>query len=125
MFRTLCFEYRVVSVPYFLDEMTQYEARDIVKNIAYVDKNDRELARYQLYVAIQSNSKHQIELESVMKLPWDNPFLNKTEFNYNEQEKNKLDEKSSMIEKMLNEGTLNFKPTNLMESKTPKISNNE
>lgn len=127
MFRTLCFEYRVVTVPYFLDEMRQYEAKDIVKNIMYVDKNEREIDRYKLFVAIQSNSKNKIELKDIMELPWDNVWLNKTEFKYDEKAAEELNEKATAIEDMLNNGLISFEKTDMMKSKIeqPKISNNE
>lgn len=100
-----------------MDHMTMYEAKDIAKNVLYVDKNQRELDRYKLFVAIQSNSKNKIDLKSIMELPWDNAFLNKTEFKYDEKEEEMLNDKAQAIEDMLNNGLISFEKTNLLNKK--------
>lgn len=97
-----------------MDRMQMYEARDIAKNVIYVDKNQRELDRYKLYVAIQSNSKNKIDLKDVIELPWDNKWINKTEFTYNEKEDEEYGNRANMFADMLNNGKLNFEEINLM-----------
>lgn len=101
LFRVLCFEHRVVSVDYFLDKLTQWEAADIAQNIQFVDINQRELDRYKLYVLIQSNSKKKISINDVMSLPWDTKPKE-----YDEEEDKKLDEYDNSILEMLNSGRL-------------------
>lgn len=91
-----------------------YEAKDIAKNVLYVDKNDRELIRYQLYVAIQSNSKNKIDLKDVMSLPWDDNWLNKTEFEYDEKEDKQLNQQAQAFADMLNKGNMEFGKAKLM-----------
>ena len=98
-----------------MDKMQMYEARDIAKNVIYVDKNQRELDRYKLYVAIQSNSKNKIDLKDVFELPWDNKWLNKTEFTYNEKEDEEYQKKADAFADMLTNGTLKFEDTNILE----------
>ena len=86
-----------------------YEAREIVKCLIYVDKNQRELDRYKLYVAIQSNSKNKIDLESVMKLPWDkSEMLKDKPIEYNEEEEKRLNDKAKYYENLLSSGQLKF-----------------
>lgn len=103
LFRTLCFEYRIVEIRYFLDEMTSWEAADVVRNLGYVDKNEREIGRYQLYVAIQSNSKKKYEPKDIMALPWD-PKPEK----YDEEKGKRLIESAKAFENMLNSGAIKF-----------------
>lgn len=90
-----------------------YEARDLVKNVVYVDKNQRELDRYKLYVAVQSNSKKKFTPQEILELPWDNKWLNKTEFEYDEQEDKEYADKANSIADMLNKGKLSFESTNI------------
>ena len=101
-----------------MDELQMYEARDIAKNVMYVDKNEREMSRYQLYATIQSNSKKKLSLKDIMQLPWDNKFLDKTEFTYNKEDDERTESKANSIADMLNKGMLSFETTNIMnESK--------
>lgn len=88
--------------------MSEYEANDCLKNINYVDRNDRELSRYQLYVDINSHSKNPVQMKDILSLPWDNVFLNESEFTYNEEDKKILDDKADSFADMLNKGTLNL-----------------
>ena len=95
--------------------MQLYEARDLVKNVVFVDKTQRELDRYKLYVAIQTNSKKKFTPEEILALPWDNKWLNKTEFEYNEEEDKAYGERADAIADMLNAGNLDFQATNIAE----------
>lgn len=81
----------------------------------YCDKDYKEYTRYQLYVAIQSNSKKKIDMHDVCKLPWDNRFLNKSEFKYDRKEEKISEEKASTFEDMLNNGTISFTNSDLMK----------
>lgn len=120
MFRVFCFEYRIVSVEYFLDNLTQWEAADIAQNVQYVDINQRESDRYKLYVMIQSNSKRKISPNDVMSLPWDAKPKE-----YDEEEDKRLDDYDNSILAMLNDGRLVLEKKNDDEArqlfrKTPK-----
>lgn len=84
-----------------------YEATDIVKNLEYVDKNDRELIRYQLYVAIQSNSKKKIDVTDVLSLPWDRKQIAK-KLKYDADEDKKLEEQAKIYEQMIASGQIKF-----------------
>lgn len=107
-----------------MDELQMYEARDIAKNVMYVDKNEREIDRYKLYVSIQANSKKKLDPKDIMTLPWDNKWLNKTEFEYNEKEDKEYGERADSIADMLNSGSLQFGQTNMMqEIEKPKDKN--
>ena len=99
-----------------MDYMTMYEARDIAKNVLYVDKNDRELTRYQLYVAVQSNSKRQFTPEEILSLPWDDKWLDQKEFTYNEEEEKRTQKAADAFADMLNNGMIDFQRADMMKN---------
>lgn len=107
----------MVSVEYFLDSLQLYEARDIAKNIVYVDRTSRELQRYQLYVSVQSHSKNKLTPKEILELPWDDNFLDQKEFTYSTEEEEKTVKMAQSFEDMLNAGALTFEETNLMKKK--------
>lgn len=86
--------------------MEQYEANECVKNLVYLDRDFKELERYQLYVLVNANSKKNVTAKEIMKLPWDNKFLNETNFTYDEEESENLKEMENSFTDMLNKGTL-------------------
>lgn len=60
-----------------MDEMQEYEVNTIIQNIPYLDRNEKELNRYKLYVSVQANSKKKIKVEEIMQLPWDEENKNR------------------------------------------------
>ena len=74
-YRALCFEHRIVPVSYFMDEMQWCEVNDMIENIKYVDRTERELGRYSIYANVLSNGG-KIKIEDIMKLPWDDEGKN-------------------------------------------------
>lgn len=77
MFRLLVFEFRIVSLDYFLSNMTMYELYNTIENLNFVDRNERELLRYSICATYNSNPflKKRVKLEDVMELPWDKKSL--------------------------------------------------
>lgn len=57
---------------YFLDEMKDYEVSSIIENIPYLDINEWERHRFQIYSSVQMNSKKQLSPTDIMKFKWDN-----------------------------------------------------
>lgn len=105
MFRVICFEYRVCTIEYFMDELEQWELNTIVENIQYLDRNQREIDRYKLYVSIQSNSKKKIKPEEVIRLPWDGNSDNEWSDEYKEalaKRRKETEERMSQIIKNMN-----------------------
>lgn len=92
--------------------MEQYEANECVKNLVYLDRDLKELERYQLYVLVNANSKKNVTAREIMKLPWDNKFLNETEFEYSEEESESLKEMENSFADMLSKGTLKMDEVN-------------
>ena len=70
--RVVVFEFRVVPIEYFLDEMQEYEVSLIVDNLKYLDRNNWEQTRFQVYANAQMNTKKHLKETDIMKLPWDN-----------------------------------------------------
>lgn len=105
MFRVLCFEYRIVTVDYFMNEMELYEVNSIIKNIKYVDRNQREIDRYKLLVEIQANSKNKVKVEDVMPLPWDSENKN-TGTKIDEDQAKEMRERMKQLEKQIQNTTI-------------------
>lgn len=103
MFRLLCFEYRVISVEYFLDDLREWEAKEILYNLDFVDLNERQLLRGILYVLIQQNNKKKIDITNTWPLPWDNI---KKEETYTEKQLDDLRDEAKEMEDMLNSGKI-------------------
>ena len=71
LFNLLCFQFKVVSIPYFMDECTQWELNDIVENLPYMDRNMWEAARLNAYIVAQVNSKKTLKMQDICKFKWD------------------------------------------------------
>lgn len=82
--------------------MSEYEASECIKNCEFVDRNYREIMRYQLYVSVQSNSKKKLSPEDIISLPWDDKYLDKKEFDFNANDDNRLASKGLDYENLLN-----------------------
>lgn len=74
MLKVLVVEYKLVSLQYFMDEMTEYEIHDLYNMLKYSDLPYWEMTRWLLYAIVQVNSKRKIKVEDVLKLPWDNDY---------------------------------------------------
>ena len=94
------FDYRICSIDYFMDEMQEYEINTIIQNIPYLDRNEKELDRYKLYVSVQANSKKKIKLEEIMSLPWDKEGKN-TGTTISEEEQQQLRARAAELSNMI------------------------
>lgn len=79
-----------------MDEMQEWEAQSIITNLRYVDRNDREMRRMELFVNIQSNSKNKLKMEDILKLPWDDENKN-TGTKITEEQQKELRERAAKI----------------------------
>lgn len=73
----LCIEYKVCSIPYFLDTMRSYELKPILKNLNCSVKNDWEIARQVCYIIAQTQSSKKIKPSDIMRFPWDEDYKDK------------------------------------------------
>lgn len=103
-----------------MDTMQEYEVNTVIQNIPYLNRNEKELDRYKLFVSVQSNSKKKINIEDILKLPWDEEGKN-TGTAISEEEAKKLRDKARELERKMNNGgmkmgTENFDMTQLIKN---------
>lgn len=67
----MCFEYKVISVEYFLDECTLWEINNIVENIPYTDRSLWESQRLVTYAIAKANFKGIGGMTNFLPFPWD------------------------------------------------------
>ena len=120
LFRVICFDYHICPIEYFMDTMQEYEVNTVIQNIPYLNRNEKELDRYKLFVSVQSNSKKKINIEDILKLPWDEEGKN-TGTAISEEEAKKLRDKARELERKMNNGgmkigTENFDMTQLIKN---------
>lgn len=65
-------EYKVVTVPYFLDTMRQYELDILLESLQLSVKDSWERTRYICYLFAQCNSKKKLNLSDIIQFEWDN-----------------------------------------------------
>lgn len=70
-FNVLCFQFRIISVPYFMDECTMWELNDIVENIPYLDRNIWESQRLNAFITAQVNTKKKLSMKDICEFKWE------------------------------------------------------
>ena len=71
IFRLVCFRHKLLSVPYFCDEMPLYELDDIADNLKYCDTIQWEQTRLIAYILAKANFKNIKKLTEFLPLPSD------------------------------------------------------
>ena len=71
LFHLLCFQYKVVSVEYFLDRLEEWELVPILSGLQYTDRNSWEQTRLRIYTLSSMFSKQQRALQDIMTFPWE------------------------------------------------------
>lgn len=84
-----------------MDELEEWQIVDIIDNLKYVDRIERENSRAILYTLIQANSKKKIKLNDVVDLPWDHKMGK-----YDEKEDKELFIQANEMEYLLNSGKI-------------------
>lgn len=113
----MCFDYKVVSVEYFLDRLEGWETNDIIANIKYTDRVTKELSRYAIYAIAQTGSTKKLSIEDdIMKLPWDDEFKNKGT-KVSDEEAKKMQERMKQLEKQMQMMTFTPFDMNTLSSK--------
>lgn len=69
--KILCFEYKVVSVQYFMDDMRVTELDTIIDNVKFCDRSAWDTARIICLISAQKASKKKLRLRDLFELPWD------------------------------------------------------
>ena len=70
-FRVLCFDYKVISVEYFLNEMTLSELPIILQQLQFTDRSLWETTRLQCLIYAQKNCRKKLTATDIFTLPWD------------------------------------------------------
>lgn len=71
MFNTICLQYKIVPVEYFLDKMQEWEISNIIDNIENVDRLTWEQTRLLMYITAQVNSTKKLKVNDIIKFPWE------------------------------------------------------
>lgn len=80
--------------------MQQNEINTIIQYIPYLDRNEKEINRYKLYVSVQANSKKKVKMEDILPLVWDKEGKN-TGTKMTEEEKKEALKKAKEIEERM------------------------
>ena len=83
---------------YFMDDMQDWEVQDIYSNLQYADASSWEQTRWLMYVVAQVNSRKQLKVTDILKLPWDGGSIDTTISN---EDVTRLKEKARLLEKEL------------------------
>ena len=83
---------------YFMDDMQDWEVQDIYSNLQYADASSWEQTRWLMYVVAQVNSRKQLKVTDILKLPWDGGSIETT---ISKENITRLKEKARLLEKEL------------------------
>lgn len=97
LFNVLVFQFRVVSVEYFMDTMTEWEINDIIDNLPYLDRNMWEACRLSAWITIQANSRDEVAMQDVLKFKWDDASVSTKEIEISNEDIERLREKAKQI----------------------------
>lgn len=105
LFKLFCFQYKVVSVEYFMDSLQEYEIEPIVQNIPFIEKGDWERTRFLAYCNIQKSSTKKINPQIIV-FPWEKEDDNTDQISPNSEPLTKEDiqrlkERSRIIQQTL------------------------
>lgn len=99
-FNLFCFQFRLVSIEYFMDQMPVWEINDLIANIPYLDRNLWESSRLQLFAQAQTHSTKQIEITDLLKFKWD-PGNETQNTEMSREDKIRLQNKAKMLENQI------------------------
>lgn len=85
LFRLLCFEFKCCTIPYFFDEMEEYEVQSIIENLEYYERPEWERTRFLAYCNIQKSSTKKISPQDLISFPWEKEDDNTEEINTNSE----------------------------------------
>lgn len=77
MFRLLVFEFKVMTIDYFMDECTEWELNDIIENVPYTDRNLWETTRLSSYINAKAHFKNIKNPQDICKFGWETEVKDK------------------------------------------------
>ena len=72
VFKLVCVQFGIVTVPYYMDEMKPYELKVILDSLHLRIKDDWEQARLIAYMVAQVNSRKKLRPTDIIKFGWEN-----------------------------------------------------
>ena len=66
----ICFEYELVTVQYFLDEMPLWDLNDLLVGISYKGRPDWERMRISAYLTMSPHCKR-LDMKKILPFSWD------------------------------------------------------
>lgn len=97
----LCLEYKVCSIPYFLDEMQYYELDLLTENLQLAYRQEWEQTRYLCYVTAQTQSTKRLKPTDIMKFKWDKETMTTGDTSITTEDINRLREKAKQIQQTM------------------------
>lgn len=86
LFRLLCFEFKCCTIPYFFDEMEEYEVQSIIENLEYNERGDWERTRFLAYCNLQKSSSKRLSPQDLITFQWENEESSTDQINGNSNE---------------------------------------
>ena len=71
MFKTLCVEFKMVSVEYFMEKMEEWEVVEIYNVLKYSNRQMYECSRMIAYFCVIPYMKKKIPMDEFLHLPFD------------------------------------------------------
>lgn len=97
LFKCFVFQFRVCSVEYFLDTMTEWEINDIIENLPFMDRNLWESSRLNAWVLANMNSKEPLNFQDVIRFKWETETEDSNSIEISNEDIERLREKVKTI----------------------------
>lgn len=103
LLRVLCFEFKVIEVPYFLDTCTLWEVNDLIDFLPWCDRNIWESQRLNAYITAQVNSTKRLTMQDICKFRWEQKTEQQGEQEITDTDIKLLQEKAKRWEKIISQ----------------------
>jgi len=105
LMQVLCFEYRVVTVEYFLDQMQDYEVPLLLDGLKYLDRNQWEQSRLHYALLVNMFSKEKHSAMELIPMPWDDGYKEHEEHEteMSNEDRDRLQERAEKLARMIKE----------------------
>lgn len=71
LFQVLVYQFRVLTVEYFMDQCTEWELNDLIDNIPFLDRNQWEIGRLQAWITAQTSSTKKLSFQDICTFKWE------------------------------------------------------
>lgn len=98
LFNILCFQYRIYTVPEFLDEVDPYEVDDVLDCIPYYDRVGWEQTRLKATIQANCFASEPLSPEDIMHFQWDDIKDKKDKKTINKEDIERLKARAKKIQ---------------------------